>query len=399
MKTPKTLLIAGAISVFSISLAVGQQPEEFQAHKASELEGSRVVNNEGDRLGTVDDLVLEIEDGVFSYAIIAAGGLRGVGVDWRPVPPSALQRREAATGTEVLLDISSDQWDQAPVVDRDQIEQLTQESRGQQIYQFYGEDWQAHQQRQTEFAVPPRERAGQEQQSAAQAQQIEQQLQQAMTQAGAVQRKAQEEAQRLARQLAREKPERQQIERQVEQAMIQAGASQRQTRLQSQRLAQQIEQQLQQEQRGIAQQAGQQQKKVRLATDLRNTEIVNQQEEEVGKITDFLVSSDQGRIAFVLFSEETGPVQTGDEEYAIAPYSFEQIQEDQVTLNITQRELQQAQALTPQQLQARELARMDPQQAHQQPQVFRYQDATGATGVFGAPEDRSPQDRGEDQEE
>lgn len=554
---------------------------QWDTQRSSDLKGSRVVNPNGDRLGTFEDMVVELQDGRFSYAIVAAGGFLGVGSEWRPVPPESLQLRQVETGVEIVVDISADQWEQAPTVDREQIDQLTQEDRGQEIYQFYGADWQARQQRQTEFAAPPSGRSGQQEQSqqtkqleqkleqamtqagveqeqakqeaqrlaqqfsqeqpgqqeiqqqieqaltqagveqqraqeeaeqlssqvqqqiefaappqqrqqeqaqagqsGQQTQQLEQQIEKGMTDAGAEQQQAQQQAQRLAQQFSEEKPERQQIQQEVEQALAQAGVSQQQAQQQSEQLAQQIEQQLQQSeqtqfgappqrsqqqgqasqqqmqqqtqqieqeleqamtqagvqqqeaqqeaqrlaeqfvqekperqqiqqeveqalaQAGVQQQEAQQQAqqlaqqieqqlqgaggqaKAHLASQLKNTPIINQQNEEIGEVTDFLVSTGQGRVAFVLFSEETGLLQTGDEEYAVAPNAFANIAEDQVTLNISKQELQQAETISRQQVstQAQELAQMDHQQASQQPQVFRYQDTNGAPGVYGAPD-------------
>lgn len=409
------------------------QTASGQTLRASDLQGSRVVNQEGDRLGTLDDLVVEIDQGTLSYAIVAAGGFLGIGADWRPVPPESFQIREVALGHELVLDLTQEQWEQAPSVEREQIDQLAQEARGQQIYEFYGADWQAREQRGTEFAAPAQERAELEidspdaelrveaPQEDEQVKQLEQQLEQSMTQAGVEREQAQQEAERLAQQFSREKPDQDEIEKQLEQALQQAGVEQDRAEQEAQRLSQQVHQQIefaappqsrgqesprspgqtqsqeprepkirqQQEQEfGEArqQQQGAASQKVRLASDIQELTIQNQEQQEIGEVSDLLINLDQGRIPFVVFTEGTG-LFPGDEEFAVAPQALE-ISQDQATLNITQQDLQGAQMLTRQQVQQQGEEMQDPQQARQQPQVFRYQDENGAPGVYGTPGQR-----------
>lgn len=58
--------------------------------RASKLVGAAVVNNNDERIGTIDDLVVSPEDKV-TYAIISVGGFLGVGSKLVAVPFDALR--------------------------------------------------------------------------------------------------------------------------------------------------------------------------------------------------------------------------------------------------------------------------------------------------------------------
>ena len=366
MKTMKQMFTAGAITAFSVGLVVAataQQQQQQQAspqerapaerspqdrvvedehdqaqqegalyHRAEDIIGSRVVNAEGERLGTVYDLAVQLEDGKFSYAIVEAGGFLGIGGEWHPVPPQALQVQEAQLGLELVLDISETQWENAPTVAEEDIQQLVQENRAQEIYQFYGQDWQ--EQQEMEFAAPDRNE------------------------------------QNAETQLPQQNDWQEQQERQEQQAQ-QNGQ----------------EQQDQQEEFGARpQEEAREQPELRMARDVKDLELVNEQQEEIGQIRDLLVSLEQGHLGFVLFSESAGLFEMGGDEYAVAPQAL-RVQDDRAVLNITQQQLEQAETITAQQVaeQAQEQAEIDPEEAHQSPQVFRYQEED-ENGVFAAPD-------------
>jgi sporulation protein YlmC with PRC-barrel domain len=108
-----------------------------QSHKATDLLNKRLENHEGERLGSIEDLIIDVESGELEYVVVSAGGVLGIGGDLRAVPPAAL----SVSGEDrVVLNISSDRWEQAPTFERDQVAQLEQQS--QEIESFYQQDQQ-----------------------------------------------------------------------------------------------------------------------------------------------------------------------------------------------------------------------------------------------------------------
>jgi len=66
------------------------QPTRF--NKASKLIGMEVQNQDGQRLGDVKDIVINLDKGTVSYAVLSSGGVLGVGEKLLAVPLNAFTR-------------------------------------------------------------------------------------------------------------------------------------------------------------------------------------------------------------------------------------------------------------------------------------------------------------------
>jgi len=81
----KTLLLAGA-AIFGLSLFGGPASAETAINvRGSEIIGASVLNNTGDTIGKVDDLILTM-DGKGPQAVLSVGGFLGVGARLVAVP-------------------------------------------------------------------------------------------------------------------------------------------------------------------------------------------------------------------------------------------------------------------------------------------------------------------------
>ncbi len=72
--------------------AMFQHPQRL-----SQLIGSDVINNAGEELGKVRDLIAD-EDGKINYLVLARGGMMGVGADLVAIPTAAVQPRITKDG-------------------------------------------------------------------------------------------------------------------------------------------------------------------------------------------------------------------------------------------------------------------------------------------------------------
>lgn len=84
---------------------------------AGALCGDRVVNRRGELLGTVSELMLDVERGCIAYVVMAYGGFMGMGERLYALPWSALQL-DAERGY-LLLDADRSTFDTAPAFDKD----------------------------------------------------------------------------------------------------------------------------------------------------------------------------------------------------------------------------------------------------------------------------------------
>ncbi len=57
---------------------------------ATTLVGDPVLDISGERVGRLEDLMIDIENGVIAYAVVSFGGIMGIGAEFYPVPWRAL---------------------------------------------------------------------------------------------------------------------------------------------------------------------------------------------------------------------------------------------------------------------------------------------------------------------
>ena len=79
---------------------------------ASKVKGTTVYNPAGDKIGTVEDIVLDKESSQILFAALGFGGVLGMGEKYYPVPWSLLDYDENKGGYVVPL--NKDQLENAP---------------------------------------------------------------------------------------------------------------------------------------------------------------------------------------------------------------------------------------------------------------------------------------------
>ena len=86
-----------------------------RTHRVSKIIGTDVVNPKGEKIGDVEDIVLDAKGNV-AYAVVSTGGFLGVGDKMHAVPWSAIR---TTTGTDnFMLDVDKDRLRSAPGFDQ-----------------------------------------------------------------------------------------------------------------------------------------------------------------------------------------------------------------------------------------------------------------------------------------
>jgi sporulation protein YlmC with PRC-barrel domain len=85
--------------------------------RASQFIGKEVRNQQNERLGKVDDLVLDLRSGQVAYTVLAEGGVLGIGEKLFAIPLQAFQAPEG--GDRVVLRADREQVAKAPGFDKD----------------------------------------------------------------------------------------------------------------------------------------------------------------------------------------------------------------------------------------------------------------------------------------
>ena len=79
---------------------------------ASKVKGTAVYNDAGERIGTVEDVVLDKQSNQIMFAALGFGGVLGMGENYYPVPWSVLDYDEQKGGYVVPL--TRDRLESAP---------------------------------------------------------------------------------------------------------------------------------------------------------------------------------------------------------------------------------------------------------------------------------------------
>ncbi len=112
-----------------------QQPT---ALSASTITGDKVRNRDGDDLGHLEELVIDIDGGRVSYAVLASGGFLGLGDKYFAVPWDLLS--VDTDSHEIVVDIAKETLENAPGFDKDNWPDIHDRSWVGDVYRYYGSD-------------------------------------------------------------------------------------------------------------------------------------------------------------------------------------------------------------------------------------------------------------------
>jgi sporulation protein YlmC with PRC-barrel domain len=90
---------------------------------SNNVEGTKVCNEKGEKLGTIDDLMIDKSSGQVRYAVMEFGGFMGMGTDRYPIPWKMLKYDTSQDGYLVPLD--KELLDKAPRYQRDELPTYT----------------------------------------------------------------------------------------------------------------------------------------------------------------------------------------------------------------------------------------------------------------------------------
>lgn len=106
--------------------------------KASEVVGLSVLNKQNEKLGSVDNLVLDLPAGRIVHVILSSGGFLGIGDALSAVPPSAFSY--SATQDSLVLDARKEQLANAPNFKSAAWPNLNDPAYAGEVYRSYNVD-------------------------------------------------------------------------------------------------------------------------------------------------------------------------------------------------------------------------------------------------------------------
>jgi sporulation protein YlmC with PRC-barrel domain len=102
---------------------------------ATTVIGDRVVNPQGEDLGKIEEVMLDINDDRIAYAVLSFGGFLGLGDKLFAVPWGALQLD--AENHRFVLDESKERLQNAPGFDKDDWPDMADRRFATQMYDYY----------------------------------------------------------------------------------------------------------------------------------------------------------------------------------------------------------------------------------------------------------------------
>lgn len=103
---------------------------------ASSISSDRVKNPAGEDLGTIEDLMVDLNSGRIAYAVLSFGGWLGMGSKLFAIPWDSLTVDTA--DKSILLNVSKETLRNAPGFDPDNWPDMTDPSWGANVYSHYG---------------------------------------------------------------------------------------------------------------------------------------------------------------------------------------------------------------------------------------------------------------------
>ena len=102
------------------------------------VEGTKVYNTAGDKLGSIDYLVIDKRSGQVRYAVLEFGGFLGMGTDRYPLPWQVLKYDTNLDGYVVPLDRA--RLEGAPRFESEERPDYD-DTYGRGVYSYYGVNW------------------------------------------------------------------------------------------------------------------------------------------------------------------------------------------------------------------------------------------------------------------
>lgn len=99
------------------------------------VEGTAVYNRESERLGTIENFMVDKRSGQVEYAVMSFGGFLGIGHDHYPLPWKMLTYDTSQGG--YVVDLAKDKLEGAPRYDRENVPDYNA-AYGRSIYDYYG---------------------------------------------------------------------------------------------------------------------------------------------------------------------------------------------------------------------------------------------------------------------
>ncbi|MFZ4776858.1 MAG: PRC-barrel domain-containing protein [Terrimicrobiaceae bacterium] len=132
-----SLDVRSTLFLLAFCLAVQSSPAQVRTGQWDEVVGKEIKNNQGVRLGTLKDSVVDLEHGRYVGVIVSTGGFLGIGEKTIIVPPGAL--RDDGTPRTLFLDMDEKTFRNAPTIELNKESARPPSQKVAEIYRYFGQ--------------------------------------------------------------------------------------------------------------------------------------------------------------------------------------------------------------------------------------------------------------------
>jgi len=104
-------------------------------YAASKLVSDSVRNTEGQALGRIEELMIDLESGAIAYAVLSFGGVFGIGDKLFAIPWESLELDPDKR--EFILDIERERLQAAPGFDKSNWPDFANDQFSSELYEYY----------------------------------------------------------------------------------------------------------------------------------------------------------------------------------------------------------------------------------------------------------------------
>lgn len=109
---------------------------DHQLISSRRVEGTRVFNKAGDKLGSIHSVMITKRTGQVVYALLSFGSFLGIGGNVYPVPWQVLDYDPDRDG--YVVDLTREQIENAPSLRLDEADRPRERSDDEMVYTYYG---------------------------------------------------------------------------------------------------------------------------------------------------------------------------------------------------------------------------------------------------------------------
>jgi len=108
---------------------------QLELRRASKIIGTKVIGSDNEKLGSIDNLAIDLDSGRVVFAVVSSGGVLGVGDKLTAVPCKALKFSDLNNPAKLNIDKTT--FDAAPKIDKDSWNNLNDPNWRTTTYKHY----------------------------------------------------------------------------------------------------------------------------------------------------------------------------------------------------------------------------------------------------------------------